>query len=120
MEIRSIELGVIRTSGLDCENLIIYIFCRSDDNDGTVENSCRMNLEKCIEDAKLSSHSDDLTGFLMPSSTSPTAIGEIRGWWGVSYPLRTLTTGTGGSTRFLGGRFDKIFNANFKVSYSNR
>ena len=38
-----------------------------------------MNLEKCIEDAKLSSHSDDLTGFLMPSSTSPTAIGEIRG-----------------------------------------
>ena len=62
-----------------CENLIIYIFCRSDDNDGTVENSCRMNLEKCIEDAKLSSHSDDLTGFLMPSSTSPTAIGEIRG-----------------------------------------
>jgi hypothetical protein len=48
---------------------------RSDDNDGTVENSCRMNLEKCIEDAKLSSHSDDLTGFLMPSSTSPTAIG---------------------------------------------
>ena len=61
------------------DNLIIHVFCRSDDNDGTVENSCRMNLEKCIEDAKLSSHSDDLTGFLMPSSTSPTNIGKTRG-----------------------------------------
>merc|ERR1711963_828192 len=63
-----------RISQLECkiEALLCQLPARqprrsrqSDDNDGTAKNSCRMNLEKCIEDAKLSSgpHTD-LTGFL--------------------------------------------------------